>query len=96
MLPSLHPTLLKSKIRRLLLSYIIMAFPYKHVLLIGATSGIGRAMLNRLMKERVKVIAVGRRQDRLDELVKLHGADKLSSVRYDLADADNAPKFVAE
>ncbi|KAH7401911.1 hypothetical protein DE146DRAFT_744582 [Phaeosphaeria sp. MPI-PUGE-AT-0046c] len=44
-----------------------MAFQYKHVLVIGATSGIGRGMADHFIGQGIKVTAVGRRQDRLDE-----------------------------
>ncbi len=50
-----------------------MPFPYKHVLMIGATSGIGVSMADRLVKEGSKVIAVGRQQDRLDHFVQNNG-----------------------
>jgi short-subunit dehydrogenase len=71
-----------------------MAFPYKHVLLIGATSGIGRGMADRLAESGLKVTAVGRRQERLDEFVRMHGEDKASSVAFDLADIKAIPGFV--
>ena len=38
-----------------------MAFQYQHVLMIGATSGIGAAMADRLIDAGAKVMAVGRR-----------------------------------
>ncbi|KAJ6001519.1 hypothetical protein N7499_002567 [Penicillium canescens] len=71
-----------------------MTFPYKHVLLIGATSGIGRAMADRLAESGLKVTAVGRRQERLDKFVRMHGEDKASSVAFDLADIKAIPGFV--
>ncbi|OAF60565.1 hypothetical protein VC83_03294 [Pseudogymnoascus destructans] len=49
-----------------------MTFPYKHVLLIGATSGIGKAMVERLIAEGVKVTGVGRRKDALEEFENAH------------------------
>ncbi|KAF2190157.1 short-chain dehydrogenase/oxidoreductase [Zopfia rhizophila CBS 207.26] len=73
-----------------------MAFPYKHVCLVGATSGIGRAMADRLIAEGVKVTAVGRRQDRLNEFVKEHGKTKASSLAFDISDLDQIPKFAEE
>jgi NAD(P)-dependent dehydrogenase (short-subunit alcohol dehydrogenase family) len=36
-----------------------MPFPYKHVLVVGATAGIGRAMADRLVEEGSKVTVVG-------------------------------------
>ncbi|KAK4251264.1 hypothetical protein C7999DRAFT_37873 [Corynascus novoguineensis] len=71
-----------------------MAFNYKRVLLVGATSGIGAAMADRLVLEGAKVIAVGRRQDRLDAFVQKHGSDKASSVRYDINDTAGMDAFV--
>ena len=71
-----------------------MSFPYKHVLLIGATAGIGAAMADRLIQEDVKVIAVGRRQERLDAFVQKHGSEKASSVRFDVNDSSGMNAFV--
>lgn len=70
-----------------------MAFPYKHVLLIGATSGIGKAMAGRFVAEGVKVTVVGRRQERLDDFVLSHGSDKASSLTFDIGELENIPKF---
>lgn len=73
-----------------------MAFQYKHVLMIGGTSGIGRAMADRLIKADVKVAAVGRRQDRLDDFVKSHGENKASAVAFDITKLDEIPQFVIQ
>ncbi|KAH8662964.1 short-chain dehydrogenase/oxidoreductase [Tricladium varicosporioides] len=73
-----------------------MAFPYKHVLLIGATSGIGKEMADRLVKEGVKVTAVGRRKDRVDQFVQKHGAGRADGVTFDIADTAKAPQFAAD
>lgn len=70
-----------------------MTFPYKHVLLIGATAGIGRAMADRFIETGVKVTAVGRRQERLDEFVQKHGEDKASTVAFDISDISKTPAF---
>lgn len=70
-----------------------MSFPYKHVLLIGATAGIGRAMADRFIKTGVKVTAVGRRQERLDEFVRTHGEAKASAVAFDISDISKTPAF---
>lgn len=70
-----------------------MSFPYKHVLLIGATAGIGRAMADRLVETGVKVTAVGRRQERLDEFMRKHGEDKASAVAFDVSDISKTPAF---
>jgi NADP-dependent 3-hydroxy acid dehydrogenase YdfG len=71
-----------------------MSSPYKRVLLIGATSGIGAALADKFILEGAKVIAVGRRQDRLDAFVQKHGADKASGVKYDVTDRAGLNAFV--
>lgn len=71
-----------------------MAFQYKHVLLIGGTSGIGRAMADRLIKADAKVTVVGRRHDRIDDFVKAHGEDKASGIAFDISKVDEIPQFV--
>lgn len=71
-----------------------MAFPYKRVLLIGATAGIGAAMADKLVEAGAKVIAVGRRQERLDAFVQKHGSDNASSVRFDVNDNAGLDDFV--
>ncbi|KAL8823153.1 MAG: hypothetical protein Q9191_006128 [Dirinaria sp. TL-2023a] len=73
-----------------------MSFPYKHVLLLGATSGIGLSMANRLIKEGSKVIAVGRRQDRLDAFVKEHGKGKASAIKFDISNRADIDSFVSQ
>lgn len=72
-----------------------MPFPYKHVLLVGATSGIGLAMANKLIKEGVKVTAVGRRKERLEQFVKYNGSNA-SMAQFDMTDADATPQFAAD
>jgi short-subunit dehydrogenase involved in D-alanine esterification of teichoic acids len=71
-----------------------MAFPYKKVLLVGATSGIGRALAASLVEHGCFVIAVGRRQDLLDSFVQEHGADKAASFNLDISKLDTIPDFV--
>ncbi|KAF2438494.1 putative NADP(+)-dependent dehydrogenase [Karstenula rhodostoma CBS 690.94] len=71
-----------------------MSFLYKHVLLIGATSGIGKTMADKLIAEGIHVTAVGRRKDRLDAFVSNHGFSKASSLVADISDLDSLPAFV--
>lgn len=70
-----------------------MAFPYKKALVVGATSGIGLELAERLVEQGVIVIAVGRRQDRLAEFVSKAGADKAFGVPFDIADINEIPHF---
>jgi NADP-dependent 3-hydroxy acid dehydrogenase YdfG len=71
-----------------------MSFPYKRVLLVGATAGIGAALAERLLQEGTKVIAVGRRQERLDAFVQKHGNEKASAIKFDISRRENIDEFV--
>lgn len=71
-----------------------MSFPYKHVLLVGATAGIGRAFADRFIETGLKVTAVGRRKERLDDFVSKHGQDKADGVVFDISETDKIPGFV--
>lgn len=71
-----------------------MSFPYRHILVVGATSGIGRAMAERFVQNGSRVIVVGRRQQRLDELVAKHGKDKVTAVTFDISKGSEIPEFV--
>lgn len=70
-----------------------MSFPYKKVLIIGATSGIGLELAERLLGQGVNVIAVGRRQERLDAFVSKAGPHKATAAAFDLANIDGVPSF---
>lgn len=71
-----------------------MSFNYKRILLVGATAGIGATFADKLIEHGAKVIAVGRRQERLDEFVKKHGSDKASAVRFDVNDTAGMDAFI--
>jgi len=73
-----------------------MSFAYKHVLLVGATAGIGRGMAERFVESGVTVTAVGRRKERLDELVSKYGPTKVNAEPFDISDLDNIKGFAAE
>ncbi|KAH4206120.1 hypothetical protein HBI26_048790 [Parastagonospora nodorum] len=73
-----------------------MSFPYKHVLLVGATSGIGRAMADHFIANGVKVTAVGRRQERLEDFVAKHDQETASGIAFDIAKLDEIPTFINE
>ncbi|KAE8443121.1 hypothetical protein EG329_002365 [Mollisiaceae sp. DMI_Dod_QoI] len=73
-----------------------MAFSYKHVVVIGATSGIGKGMADRLVESGMKVTAVGRRVDRLNDFIKQHGDSKASGVSFDISEYQKAPQFAAD
>jgi NADP-dependent 3-hydroxy acid dehydrogenase YdfG len=73
-----------------------MPFQYKHVLMVGATAGIGRAMAERLIQEGSKVTVVGRRKERLDEFVAKYGEKKAQATPFDINKIDEIPQFAAE
>jgi NADP-dependent 3-hydroxy acid dehydrogenase YdfG len=67
----------------------------KCVLVTGATAGIGGALARAIanLPSRPRVIAAGRREDRLQKLAK----EKLTTVQVDLdTDRDSLRKFVAD
>ncbi|KAB8336898.1 hypothetical protein FH972_021205 [Carpinus fangiana] len=72
-----------------------MSFPYKTALVLGATSGIGLELANRLVSRGVYTIAVGRRQERLDAFVKQHGPSKAAGYAFDIEKFDTAGPFAA-
>jgi serine 3-dehydrogenase len=58
------------------------------ILITGATAGIGAAAARRFASAGWKVIATGRRQERLDALVAELGADTVHPVLLDVRDED--------
>ncbi len=57
------------------------------ILITGATAGFGKALAQRLVRDGHRVIATGRRQERLDALAAELGPDLLP-MRLDVSDAD--------
>ncbi|KAL1968609.1 hypothetical protein VTN77DRAFT_1819 [Rasamsonia byssochlamydoides] len=73
-----------------------MAFPYKKVLVLGATSGIGLAIAERLIQQGIFVIAVGRRKENLDAFVRSQGAGRAAGIQFDITKLDAIPAFVQD
>ncbi|KAI1076962.1 NAD(P)-binding protein [Whalleya microplaca] len=73
-----------------------MTFPYKCVLIIGATSGIGLALAERMIENGIFVIAVGRRKERLDEFVAKHGSEKAAASQFDITSLGGIPVWAAK
>ncbi|KAI1816271.1 short chain dehydrogenase [Poronia punctata] len=65
-----------------------MSWPYKTVLMVGCTAGLGIAMAERMIENGSFVIAVGRRMDRLEEFRNKHGDDKVAVSVFDITDLD--------
>ncbi|OQU98473.1 hypothetical protein CLAIMM_04258 [Cladophialophora immunda] len=53
-------------------------------------------MADHLIKQGTKVIAVGRRQQRLDAFVEKHGKDKAGAIRFDILEREKMDEFVRE
>ncbi|KAH7255972.1 hypothetical protein BKA59DRAFT_391057 [Fusarium tricinctum] len=70
-----------------------MAPLYKKALVIGATSGIGAALADKLIATGTKVIVVGRRQDRLLAFVETHGSEMSSAVAFDVTNLAGTKAF---
>jgi serine 3-dehydrogenase len=67
----------------------------KTAMITGATSGFGAAAVRRFAKAGWRVIATGRRADRLDKLVQELGKDKVHAAAFDMrkpAEIDAAVK----
>jgi serine 3-dehydrogenase (NADP+) len=67
----------------------------KTALITGATSGFGAAAVRRFADAGWRVIATGRRAERLQNLVETHGARKVHAASFDMRDADAIDKALA-
>jgi short-subunit dehydrogenase involved in D-alanine esterification of teichoic acids len=74
----------------------IMSFKYNKVLILGATSGIGWALAEKMVQNGTQVIIVGRRKEKLDEFQKKHGSDKVDTFVFDITKLDAIPQFVKD
>jgi NAD(P)-dependent dehydrogenase (short-subunit alcohol dehydrogenase family) len=72
-------------------------FKERVILVTGATSGIGRCCARKLVEEGAKVVAAGRRQDRLDRLAEETRAagGELLGVPGDVRDEASGGRWVA-
>lgn len=64
------------------------------ILVTGATAGFGRAIAQRFLREGARVVAAGRRRERLDELVAVHG-ERCHGVVMDVRDRASVEAAVA-
>lgn len=65
-----------------------MTFPYKKVLIIGATSGIGRALATKLVQNGTPLIISGRREENLEAFVKENGSGNIQKKSFDIMQLD--------
>ncbi|KAJ6028725.1 hypothetical protein N7540_004301 [Penicillium herquei] len=73
-----------------------MPLEYKKVLVIGATSGIGKELANKFVENGTPLIVAGRRKENLDAFVQQHGAEKVKSKVFDVMQLDQIPQFASE
>lgn len=71
-----------------------MAFPPKKVIVFGATSGIGVALAEKYIAAGSHVLAVGRREERLESLQSKHGKSKVSFYTFDISGVKEIQEFV--
>ena len=60
----------------------------KIICITGATAGFGEACARRFAQEGWKIIATGRRQERLDALAKEIGEENCLTLQLDVRDRD--------
>lgn len=65
-----------------------MGWPYKTVLMVGCTAGLGLAMAERMIEHGTFVIAVGRRKHRLYTFAAKHGPDRVATSQFDITDLE--------
>ena len=68
---------------------------YRHAIVIGASSGIGQALVERLAKSGCRVAAVARRKDRLDALAARY-PEHVVPIPHDVADTEAVPAIFQE
>lgn len=72
----------------------IMKQTINSIVIIGATSGIGRAVAEKFAKEGVRVGIAGRREERLRELQASYGAERVVYRALDVTREDAAERLV--
>lgn len=69
---------------------------FKHALIIGASSGIGAALVRQLASEGCRVAALARREDILRELTRDAGEDQVIARVHDVTAIDGTPALFQE
>ena len=64
------------------------------ILIVGATSGIGRALFELYASQGHEVAVVGRRQEMLDEMCRQHSQGTVYDYRADITDVESTPVWL--
>ncbi len=64
------------------------------ILIVGATSGIGRALFELYASQGHEVAVVGRRQEMLDEMCRQHSQGRVCAYRADVTDVESTPVWL--
>lgn len=67
----------------------------KHILITGATSGIGLEIARKCIAEGAMVLITGRNQQRLDKATSDIGHSRVKSILWDVADTKDNPRLFA-
>ncbi|PYH91115.1 putative short-chain dehydrogenase/oxidoreductase [Aspergillus ellipticus CBS 707.79] len=73
-----------------------MPFNYSQALIIGATSGIGRALAATMVQNNIPVVITGRREANLAEFAAQYGPDKVKTKVFDVTNLEKIPQFASE
>lgn len=73
-----------------------MSYAYNKTLVVGATSGIGWALAEKIVQDGKQVIIVGRRKEKLDEFQQKYGSEKVQCIVFDISKLEEIPDFVKE
>lgn len=68
-------------------------YPQSNAIVTGATSGIGRSLVDELIAAGSHVVATGRRIERLDQLSSVHG-DRVRTFAGDVTDAADRERLI--
>ncbi len=71
-------------------------FTDKVVLVTGGTDGIGKALVNNLMRQGAKVVACGRNYDRLYQLQTIYAGKPLLALSADVCNESDCKQLVAQ
>ena len=64
------------------------------ILIVGATSGLGRALFELYASQGHEVAVVGRRQEMLDEMCRQHSQGTVYAYRADVTDVESTPVWL--